>query len=76
MRLLTDHEGKLSTMRRASLACALTACAAVLLPMLGPGQTPDLGTLGALLGGGLGAKVWQSDIERRPRAPRSGGLES
>ena len=65
MHLLTDHRSKPSTMRVAALACALTACAAVLLPMFGHGQTPDLGTLGALLGAGFGAKVWQAGIEHR-----------
>ena len=65
MPLLRDHRGKPSTMRLASLACAVTACAAVLLPMLGHGQPPDLGTLGVLLGSGFGAKVWQADIEWR-----------
>ena len=43
MHLLRDHRGKPSTTRVAALACALTACAAVLLLMFGHGQTPDLG---------------------------------
>ena len=72
MPLLRDHRGKPSTMRLASLACAVTACAAVLLPMFGHGQTPDLGTLGELLGAGFGAKVWQAGIEHRTHQPRQG----
>ena len=61
--LLQDHRGKPSTVRAACLACALTACAAVLLPMVGYGDTPALGTLMALLGAGFGGKVWQAGIE-------------
>ena len=64
MQLLRDHSGKPSTVRVGCLACTLTACAAVLLPMAGYGETPDLGTLTALLGVGFGAKVWQAGIER------------
>lgn len=63
-----DHRGKPSATRLAALACALTACASVLLPMFGHGETPDLGTLGALLGGGFGAKVWQARIEHGNRS--------
>lgn len=64
MQLLRDHKGKPSTVRVACLACTLTACAAVLLPMAGHGETPELGTLMALLGAGFGSKVWQAGIER------------
>lgn len=63
MTLLRDHHGKPSTVRVACLACTLTACAAVLLPLLGYGQQPDFSTLAVLLGGGQGAKIWQSGIE-------------
>ena len=55
-------------MRMACLACALTACASVLLPMAGYGAAPDLGTLLALLAAAFGGKAWQSEIERRPPA--------
>ena len=68
--LLNDHAGKPSTVRVACLACALTACASVLLPMAGYGETPALGTLTALLGAGFGGKVWQAGIERRPTPPQ------
>ena len=64
--VLHDHQGKPSTVRLACLACALTACAAVLLPMIGYGETPDLGVLMALLGTAFGGKVWQAGIEQRP----------
>ena len=64
--MLCDHGGKPSTVRVACLACALTACAAVLLPMVGYGEPPALGTLTALLGAGFGGKVWQAGIEQRP----------
>ena len=66
--LLRDHQGKPSTMRMACLACALTACAAVLAPVAGYGAAPDLGTLAALLGAAFGGKAWQAEIERRPPA--------
>ena len=72
MPLLRDHRGKPSTMRLASLACAVTACASMLLPMFGHGQTPDLGTLGALLGAGFAGKVWQAGIEHQHPHPRPG----
>ena len=62
--ILRDHRDKPSTVRVACLACALTACAAVLLPMVGYGRAPALMTLTALLGAGW--KVWQSGIEQRP----------
>ena len=61
--LLRDHRGKPSTVRVACLACALTACASVLLPMVGYGETPPLATLTALLGAGFAGKVWQAGIE-------------
>ena len=69
--LLRDHTGKPSTVRVACLACALTACASVLLPMIGYGETPALGTLTALLGAGFGGKVWQAGIEQRPTPPET-----
>ena len=70
--LLRDHQGKASTVRVACLACSLTACASVLLPMVGYGETPALGTLTALLGAGFGGKVWQAGIEQRPKTPETG----
>lgn len=71
--LLHDHQGKPSTARVACLSCVLTACAAVLLPLAGYGETPALGTLTALLGAGFGGKVWQAGIERtqRPKLPEA-----
>lgn len=70
--LLQDHQGKPSNTRVACLGCTLTACASVLLPLAGHGETPDLGTLTALLGAGFGGKVWQAGIERRPTTPETG----
>ena len=65
--LLKDIHGQPSTVRVVCLVCVLTACASVILPLFGYGETPDTLALASLLGAGVGAKVVQRHTEERGR---------
>ena len=68
MNVIHDVNGQVSTMRVACLAAVLTACASVLLPHFGYGETPDTALVLALLAGGFGGKAAQRVTEERGRA--------
>ena len=65
--ILHDVNGQLSTMRLACLGTTATACAAVLLPLVGYGEPVGIDTLAVLLGAGIGGKAVQRRTEEQGR---------